>query len=202
MLTLHMLACNEELLLQSLLNYVGPYVTDMALVVDNKSTDGTERIARCYSKKVLVRPLGMDFSAARNAGLEMVDTPWVLHLDADEWPQRALLDYIAAWLKRYLWDEEIVGLVVFRDNQIGYEAPDNMLRSVEPHVRLFRKHLRFQGRIHEHLHIPKGVLDYAPFDAKLLHRKTWPRQKAADAFYAQWPEQRAIMGGTNEPDPS
>lgn len=53
------------------------------LVIDSGSDDGTPEIARAAGAEVVERPWD-GWVAARNAALALIETPWVLMLDADE----------------------------------------------------------------------------------------------------------------------
>lgn len=65
-----------------------------ALVLDAESTDGTAQAARHAGARVVVRPWE-GFVRARRAALAMVETPWVLFIDADERLDAALREAIA-----------------------------------------------------------------------------------------------------------
>lgn len=56
---------------------------DERLVFDDFSTDRTVEIARRHGARVVQRALD-NFAAQRNAALQVVDTGWVLFVDADE----------------------------------------------------------------------------------------------------------------------
>ncbi len=57
---------------------------DEIVVVDTGSTDDTREIARAHGAVVVDRPWDDDFSAARNAALDVARGDWILSLDADE----------------------------------------------------------------------------------------------------------------------
>ncbi len=188
MIALHMLVKNEEALLPRLLEQVKPYVAEMVIVVDASSTDGTEAIARAHGAKVIIRELDHDFAAARNAGLELVTEPWVLWLDADE----LLSPELQTWLKRFV-DVDCDGIAIRRQNLIDNRPIGS--HTYEWHVRLFRKHLRCQGRIHERIVVGKDRMKAAPKECMIFHHKTQARQDMRNEQYMEWPEQRAIVGG-------
>ncbi len=74
---------NEERFLDACLRSVAS-VADEILVVDTGSTDRTVEIARSYGARVEFFEWCDDFSAARNAGLELARGDWILVIDADE----------------------------------------------------------------------------------------------------------------------
>ena len=57
---------------------------DEVVIVDTGSTDGTLELARGRADRLAQLPWGDDFSAARNAALDLASGEWVLVLDADE----------------------------------------------------------------------------------------------------------------------
>jgi len=68
--------------------------TDTVLVVDSGSTDGTQDIARSGGAQVVEHSFD-NFSTQRNVALDLVRTPWVLFVDADERVPAALAQEIA-----------------------------------------------------------------------------------------------------------
>ena len=59
------------------------WADETIVVVDARSTDATEAIARRHATRVLVRPFD-DFAAQRNAALALASADWVCAVDADE----------------------------------------------------------------------------------------------------------------------
>jgi hypothetical protein len=57
---------------------------DEIVVIDTGSRDQTAAIARRYGARIFRRSWTGDFSAARNAALEVATGSWILHIDADE----------------------------------------------------------------------------------------------------------------------
>ena len=82
-LTLCMIVRNERANLPACLESVRGLAEEL-VVVDTGSVDGTPDLARAAGARVLEIPWSDDFSAARNAGLEMATGRWILVLDADE----------------------------------------------------------------------------------------------------------------------
>jgi tetratricopeptide (TPR) repeat protein len=80
---LSMIAKNEAHTLRFCLDSVQGVVSQI-VVVDTGSTDSTPEIAREFGATVTSLAWENDFAKARNTGLELMTTDWVLVLDADE----------------------------------------------------------------------------------------------------------------------
>lgn len=78
-----MIVKNESQNLAKCLASVKPYVQEM-VVVDTGSEDNTVDIAKQYGAKLGYFQWCDDFAAARNYALSLVETDWILSLDADE----------------------------------------------------------------------------------------------------------------------
>jgi len=96
-------AYNEERLLGESLRHVRDALAgfsdrgwDVELVVcDNNSTDRTGDIAREAGAKVVFEPVNQ-IGRARNSGAAVATGDWLLFIDADSHPSRALMDDVAA----------------------------------------------------------------------------------------------------------
>lgn len=82
-ITLCLIVKNEAVYLDACIRSAHAACADI-IIVDTGSTDATVEIAQRYTRNVFALPFLGDFSAARNAALERVQTGWVLFLDADE----------------------------------------------------------------------------------------------------------------------
>lgn len=179
MIAAHLLVKDEVALLERLLLHLEKHV-DQVVVTDTGSRDGSLRVAREMADVVMQQPLNMDFAQARNAGVARCECPWVLQVDADEWPQPALLAWLRAFANKA--PRDVDGVAICRENLIdGEQIGPN---TYEWHVRMFRRHLRYVGALHESVRAQKVVL--APGNLLLLHHKTQARQERQNAFYAQW----------------
>ena len=82
-ISLCMIVKNEENNLRDCLNSIKEYV-DEIVVVDTGSTDRTLKIAEEMGAKTSTYIWNDDFSAARNASIELATCSWILWLDADD----------------------------------------------------------------------------------------------------------------------
>lgn len=133
------IARNEARCIGRLLSSVRPWVDSM-VVLDTGSEDDTIKIAREMGATVEQFAWTDDFSAARNAALELAGARWHLVLDADEWIVdggdwlRQLSMKPAEWAGQIRLDEVL-------DEQTG--------TSRHWLSRLLPGHVRYSGRIHE-----------------------------------------------------
>lgn len=116
-------------------------LVDEIVVVDTGSADNTREIARSYGARLCEFAWNDNFSDARNHGLDLVRSDWVLYIDADE---RVLpCDFQAV-------REQLADPV-----HAGYEVLLRPLANYTPYwiLRLFRSDpaIRFRGPIHENI---------------------------------------------------
>lgn len=153
---------NEEQAVTGWLDAVRSY-SDAIVLVDTGSTDRTVSLARHWQQETVgVPPLTIrscpwtdDFSAARNAALEIADGDWIAFMDADETVQspecvRGLLAAIET--------EQPEVEAVFAGLHNVDEDQDELEIQRAVSVRLFRCHpaLRYTGRVHEVLQWADG----------------------------------------------
>lgn len=145
-LSLCMIVRNEEAFLPRCLESVKG-VVDEIIVVDTGSTDGTLTVARRFGAAIKEVPWCSDFSAARNASLDLATGDWILMLDADE----ALVPESAASLPALLADPSVEGYFIQMRHLIGSIAQPEV--EVSPLFRLWRNRpaYRFAGEIHEQI---------------------------------------------------
>lgn len=118
---------------------------DEIVVVDTGSTDGTVEIAKKYGAKVGHFDWCDDFSAARNASLDLATGNWALWIDADEELTPESHNAIREALIRPHFGGYFVKIVNLMDDD------SDANQYVHTPVRLFRlaPEIRFAGRIHE-----------------------------------------------------
>ncbi len=79
-----------------LVEYLRPIVTEYVIVVDDRTAVETADVMSIWRGVTLVPFRWVDdFAEARNAALPHCTSDWVLHLDPDELPSAAMLDFIA-----------------------------------------------------------------------------------------------------------
>lgn len=143
MLSLAMIAKNEEQYLDRCLKSVSTLVDEM-IVVDTGSTDRTREIARDNGAVVYDFEWCDDFSAARNFSIEKTSGDWVVVLDADEYFAEDYADVIREFISR--------GQQIGRFEFIARFVKDGLTQSSQySSSRLFPRHIRYMGRIHEQL---------------------------------------------------
>ncbi len=135
---------NEEAVLERCLASIAP-LCDEIVVVDTGSTDRTVEIAEEFGAKIGHFTWCDDFSAARNASLNMATGNWALWIDADEELTPESINSIREALIRPHFGGYYVRIV----NLMGDDGDANQY--VHTPVRLFQvtPNIRFAGRIHE-----------------------------------------------------
>lgn len=118
-ITVHMMIQNEEFWIGHILTVLQKYMHHI-LVFDTGSTDSTVQIAKQFSYVTLVEKGKLDpqeLIACRNEMMEMTETPWVLHVDGDEfYPELS----IATLLTSEMPVGKKLGLVHFLD--VGWDG--------------------------------------------------------------------------------
>ena len=116
-------------------------------MVDARSVDRTEAIARAMATRVLVRDFD-DFAGQRNAGRDLVTGDWVLAVDADE----RVTSELAVEIRHRLADPSSLHagyLVPIRSVVLGRSFEHSGTQHDRP-VRLFRRELgHWVGEVHE-----------------------------------------------------
>ncbi|MBW2291911.1 MAG: glycosyltransferase family 2 protein [Deltaproteobacteria bacterium] len=111
-LSVCVLACNDEEILARCLDSLG-FADEILVVVDAKSTDGSEKIAREKATAVVVHRYLGDLEQKRHA-ISLAANEWVLLLDSDEVVSGALAERICEFLSQSASDKRIAGCEVNR----------------------------------------------------------------------------------------
>lgn len=127
------------------------FCDEIVVVVDDRSTDRTEEIARRYSDKVLVERF-TDFAQIRNAGIRAASGSWILHVDADERITPALAREIREALAA---DPDVLA---FRSPTINFFWGRRMEHggwgTMMQYRLVRREHAELDGRVHERTGVP------------------------------------------------
>lgn len=130
-------------------------VADEVVVVDTGSEDHTVEIVQAAGASVYFFAWCDDFAAAKNYALSKATGDWILFLDADEYFSKESISQLRPLLKRMDVHRDIWGIFC---RLINVDADDgNRFSTAVIQLRIFRNLsvLRYQGRIHEVLDIPK-----------------------------------------------
>ncbi|MDR2386454.1 MAG: glycosyltransferase [Deltaproteobacteria bacterium] len=131
-------------------------LVDEMVVVDTGSTDAGPEMAAAYGAKVLHMVWQNDFSLARNFGLEVMTSDFILWLDADNSITMTDLAMIKSRLGR--------GGLIFTATEVVVPQGDRLWQK---RVFVNSPEVRFQGRIHEQLvHPPDWPIVHTPAEIK------------------------------------
>jgi glycosyltransferase involved in cell wall biosynthesis len=151
-ITLCMIVKDEAQSLERCLKSVKGVVQE-TIIVDTGSTDQSKEICAKYGAKLYSYEWKNSFADARNYGVSLATSDWIMWLDADEELDQHEKLLIRDFLAKT--NSNIVSLPVL--NYYGTLATlndKNVFMLYQP--RLFRNHLgiKFQNRIHEELTVP------------------------------------------------
>lgn len=180
MISLCVLALNEEEHLAGLLEKCRPHVDEIVVWVDDRSTDATEDIAQEHADIVLIGAFHQNFARARNLTISMSRGDWILTLDPDERPVPGLLRYF----RRMSETGECDAIVSLHENRIDGEPVEGHF--LEWHCRFFRRAYRWRGKLHETVDLGEARVWAAPEHLRIHHFKTSERQAMQNMRYAEW----------------
>jgi len=157
-LSVCILALNEARHIEKTLKSVHKLTAEIIVIVDDLTTDETEKIALRYTKKVNKCPHDDNFHINKQLAIEKAVKPWILWLDADEEISSELADEIRSQISGSK-SQANKAYFIPRKNYIFKKwiryagwYPDHQLR-------LFRKgRLNFKSRrVHDHPHADDPV---------------------------------------------
>jgi glycosyltransferase involved in cell wall biosynthesis len=140
---------NEEPMLERCLALLG-FCDEIVVVVDARTTDATEAIARRHTDRVWVEAFE-DFSQHKNLAIQKARGDWLLIVDADERITPALAREIQATLAREPaeWGFWIDTINFFLGGRMRHGAWN------DDHLRLIRRERAvYRGKIHEAFDVP------------------------------------------------
>jgi (heptosyl)LPS beta-1,4-glucosyltransferase len=141
---------NEEKMLEPGLALLG-FCDEIVVVIDDRTTDRTEEIARRYTDRVFVEPFE-DFSQHKNMAIQKARGDWLLIVDADERITPGLAREIKETLARdpVEWGFWIDTINFFLGSRMDHGAWN------DDHLRLVRRDkATYAGKIHEAFAIPQ-----------------------------------------------
>ena len=141
---------DEERMLEGALASLA-FCDEIVVVVDDRTTDRTEEIARRHTPHVLVRPFE-DYSQIRNEAIAVAQGEWILHVDADERVTGPLAAEIRAAVDRDGPELAYRGRTInfFWGRRMEHGGWGEMWQ-----VRLLkREQATYSGRVHEDVAIP------------------------------------------------
>lgn len=160
-ISLCMIVKNEEKFLEQCLLSVKDLVNEI-IVVDTGSSDKTKEIALKFTDKIFDFNWCDDFSAARNVSLKHATCDWILVLDADETISKKDCDVVKQLVETA--DSNTSAFYLTQRNYNNNSATVNWNSSKDdkyleskvalgfvanPTVRLFRRGIFFERRVHE-----------------------------------------------------
>jgi glycosyltransferase involved in cell wall biosynthesis len=98
-----LVAGNEAHRIRPALESVKDWTSEIVLAIDEKVTDGTDKVAAGYGAKIISQPW-RGHAAHRNFASAHATQPWLLALDADEVVSSALRDEILATFSQHAPD--------------------------------------------------------------------------------------------------
>jgi glycosyltransferase involved in cell wall biosynthesis len=140
---------DEEQMLEGALRLLG-FCDEIVVVIDDRTSDRTEEIARRYTDKVHKVPF-VNFAQLKNAGVERASGDWIVFCDGDErvTPRLAaeLTETLAAGTEMVAFYSPTINFLFGRRMRFG--------GWVEAHVKIVRRdHALHAGDVHEQLDYP------------------------------------------------
>jgi glycosyltransferase involved in cell wall biosynthesis len=147
------MAKNEAAVIGETLQSIAGFTDDIVLV-NNNSTDETVSIAEHFGCRV-INATWQGYGPTKNLGIDAAKYDWILSLDADERPDKALLHQIA----NIDFGNETIAYDLNFKTYFGKKQIRFGEWGVDHHVRLVnRKQTRWSDdEVHEQLVIPAGV---------------------------------------------
>ena len=144
-------------------------IADEIVVVDTGSTDATKSLVRASRAQLYDFAWTGDFAAAKNFALSKAHGNWIAFLDADETFTAASIQRIPKLLRELHPQVRIAG-VMCRLVNVDPADHDRFIGATVQ-LRLFRNLsiLRYQGRIHEALTVPKNRMVELVKDVEIIH---------------------------------
>lgn len=149
-----MIVKDEEALIEQCLVSVKNFVKEM-IIIDTGSTDKTIKICERLGATVYPYEWKEDFSDARNFGLQLCQSKWILWLDADEQIDKLHAEKLPKVITET--QAKVIALPI-----LNYYGESSKINEKDYYLlyqpRLFQNFLgfTFENRLHESLKFPKG----------------------------------------------
>ena len=169
---------------------------DEIVVVDDFSNEETQNVIKKYNVKHHQRKLGGDFAAHKNFVIEKCSGDYIFHIDADEYPNKILLQQLKQILTMndvdLVWIPRVNTVEGFTQRDVvewGWRISEKgWVNYPDYQARVFRnkKDIRWTRPLHEYI---TGCKTYAHLppqeELSLYHPKTKEKQEQQNKFYNQ-----------------
>ena len=163
-LSLNMIVKDDETLLKECLDKIKDAVDEIVIVIDNRTKDRSEEIAKQYGAKVIKAEWHDSFAEHRNIAIDNSTGDWILCLDADEELEPRLKESLRSLIETDKYDAYRFP----RRNLITGKYPDYQ-------TRLFRRGSgRWVRRVHEVLNIPPERV--CTINLHIIHKQAWMKK--------------------------
>lgn len=168
------------------------WADEVFVVVDESSADGTLDLARSVSPEVRVEKHEYGYSAKqKNWAIPRASHPWIFLLDADERPDRKLVEAVKKSLENPVCDAyEVKRKNVFLGKVLRFGGLHN-----DKVIRLFRKECFYEDkRVHAEV---KGFKKLGSLSGRLEHDtfKGWNDYLIKLHRYSKWGAEQALISG-------
>lgn len=150
---------------------------DEIVVIDTGSDPEVVRFEKSRADKVLELPWQGDFAAMRNRAIEESSGEWILTLDSDE----TLTEELKSEIPKLIRTSSLEG---FKFHRIHYADEEPPLTDYWTHLRLYRRHARYFGAIHESIKNLKRVEICDCEGCFILHHNNRQHQREKSLLYA------------------
>jgi glycosyltransferase involved in cell wall biosynthesis len=176
---------NVRRLLTDVRNLVGEIV-----IVDTGSPASVISFEKEKADKVFQKPWRNDFAVLRNFAIGRASSEWILALDSDE----SLTESLKREIPKLIKDAgETEG---FRFHRIHYVDEPRPLPDYWAHLRLYRRHARYFGAVHESIKNLHHVREADCPDCFILHHNSRRKQRSKALRYSRYLRQKIRQAET------
>jgi len=117
-------ALNEEKALPGMIESVLPVVDEINILIDDRTTDKTEEVARRYTDRIFYTTF-VDFADMRNKALRLGTKDYILMLDADERLLKEELHHLEDLVQKPIYDVWYLARRHYADLEMKKEIGSN-----------------------------------------------------------------------------